>query len=173
MHSHTTTAKGRTPEKTAARNRAGFESRGTAEATSETATDTEERLLLRSLGFPAAGTEPVSLPQRQPLQRLPRSPRLPGLRRQPRMAWPRRLPWLRSAYLVEIFRATRSRFLRTLRSDRAASLREDERGAVTAEYALVIVAAVAFAGLLIVIMRSEEVRAMLVSLVQNALGSAG
>ncbi|WP_369795289.1 DUF4244 domain-containing protein [Leucobacter sp. G161] len=49
----------------------------------------------------------------------------------------------------------------------------DERGAVTAEYALVIMAAVAFAGLLIVIMRSEEVRAMLLSLVQNALGSAG
>ncbi|MGO3146308.1 MAG: DUF4244 domain-containing protein [Leucobacter sp.] len=49
----------------------------------------------------------------------------------------------------------------------------DDRGAVTAEYALVIMAAVAFAGLLIVIMRSDEVRAMLLQLVQNALGSAG
>ncbi|MBL3683281.1 DUF4244 domain-containing protein [Leucobacter aridicollis] len=60
---------------------------------------------------------------------------------------------------------------------RGASLRvrftEDDRGAVTAEYALVIMAAVAFAGLLIVIMRSAEVRAMLLALVQNALGSAG
>lgn len=53
------------------------------------------------------------------------------------------------------------------------ALAADDRGAVTAEYALVIMAAVAFAGLLIVILRSEEVRAMLVSLVQGALGSAG
>lgn len=57
--------------------------------------------------------------------------------------------------------------------ERLRRLLADERGAVTAEYALVIMAAVAFAGLLIVIMRSEEVRAMLLSLVQNALGSAG
>ncbi|UTX53582.1 DUF4244 domain-containing protein [Leucobacter aridicollis] len=60
---------------------------------------------------------------------------------------------------------------------RGASLRvrfrADERGAVTAEYALVIMAAVAFAGLLIVIMRSEEIRGALLGLVQNALGSAG
>ena len=48
-----------------------------------------------------------------------------------------------------------------------------ERGAVTAEYAIVIMAAVAFAGLLVAIMRSGEIRAMLVELVQNALGSAG
>lgn len=50
---------------------------------------------------------------------------------------------------------------------------EEERGAVTAEYALIIMAAVAFAGLLITILRSDEVRAMLVNLVQTALGSAG
>lgn len=49
----------------------------------------------------------------------------------------------------------------------------DDRGAVTAEYALVILAAVAFAGVLVAIMRSEEVRAMLVELVQRALGAAG
>lgn len=48
-----------------------------------------------------------------------------------------------------------------------------ERGAVTAEYAVVILAAVAFAGLLVAIMRSGEIREMLVSLVQNALGAAG
>lgn len=52
------------------------------------------------------------------------------------------------------------------------SLAED-RGAVTAEYALVIMAAVAFAGLLVAIMRSGEIRQMLVDLVQNALASAG
>lgn len=48
-----------------------------------------------------------------------------------------------------------------------------ERGAVTAEYAIVIMAAVAFAGLLVVILRSPEVQDMLKQLVQNALESAG
>lgn len=56
---------------------------------------------------------------------------------------------------------------------RMRSTLQDDRGAVTAEYAIVIMAAVAFAGLLVAIMRSGEVRAMLVDLVQNALGSAG
>lgn len=50
---------------------------------------------------------------------------------------------------------------------------DEERGAVTAEYAIVILAAVAFAGLLVAIMRSSEIRAMLVQLVENALGAAG
>ncbi|CAG7617283.1 DUF4244 domain-containing protein [Leucobacter soli] len=49
----------------------------------------------------------------------------------------------------------------------------DDRGAVTAEYAIVILAGVAFAGLLVAILRSDEVRQVLVDLVQNALGSAG
>lgn len=48
-----------------------------------------------------------------------------------------------------------------------------DRGAVTAEYAVVILAAVAFAGLLVAILRSGEIRSMLVDLVQNALSSAG
>lgn len=48
-----------------------------------------------------------------------------------------------------------------------------DRGAVTAEYAIVIMAAVAFAGLLVAIMRSSEIRQMLVDLVQSALGTAG
>lgn len=61
------------------------------------------------------------------------------------------------------------------RPKRLAPLRgEDaERGAVTAEYAIVILAGVAFAGVLVAIMRSGEIRQMLVDLVQNALGSAG
>nr|WP_166987612.1 DUF4244 domain-containing protein [Canibacter zhoujuaniae] len=48
-----------------------------------------------------------------------------------------------------------------------------DRGAVTAEYAIVIMAAVAFAGLLVVIMRSGTVQEMLTNLVQQALASAG
>ena len=50
---------------------------------------------------------------------------------------------------------------------------ENDRGAVTAEYAIVIMAAVAFAGLLVAIMRSGEIRGMLVQLVESALSAAG
>jgi hypothetical protein len=53
------------------------------------------------------------------------------------------------------------------------SLLDRDRGAVTAEYAVVIMGAVAFAGLLVVILSSGEVRGMLLDLVQRALGSAG
>jgi hypothetical protein len=49
----------------------------------------------------------------------------------------------------------------------------DEAGAATAEYAIVIMAAVGFAGLLVVILRSGEVQAILTDLVQRALNSAG
>lgn len=49
----------------------------------------------------------------------------------------------------------------------------DDRGAATAEYAIVIMAAVGFAGLLVVILRSGEVQAILTDLVQRALNSAG
>ena len=55
----------------------------------------------------------------------------------------------------------------------ARDLAGDERGAVTAEYAIVIMAAVAFAGLLVAIMRSKEIREMLVRLVENALAAGG
>ncbi|QNN63906.1 DUF4244 domain-containing protein [Leucobacter denitrificans] len=70
-------------------------------------------------------------------------------------------------------RSVRGRFARWRASRVARELAEDDRGAVTAEYALIIMAAVAFAGLLIVILRSDEVRQMLLTLVQNALNSAG
>jgi hypothetical protein len=53
-----------------------------------------------------------------------------------------------------------------------AKLRVDT-GAATAEYAIVIMAAVGFAGLLVVILRSGEVQAILTDLVQRALNSAG
>lgn len=49
----------------------------------------------------------------------------------------------------------------------------DNRGAATAEYAIVTMAAVAFAGLLVAIMRSEQVRGMLMDLVQRALSFGG
>ena len=61
--------------------------------------------------------------------------------------------------------------LRGARSARRAL--QDERGAVTAEYAIIIMAAVAFAGVLVAIVRSEQIREMLVTLVENALGSGG
>ena len=52
---------------------------------------------------------------------------------------------------------------------RARSLFADESGAATAEYAITTMAAVAFAGLLVVIMRSDEVRGILTDLVRRAL----
>jgi hypothetical protein len=48
-----------------------------------------------------------------------------------------------------------------------------ERGAATAEYAIATMAAVGFAGLLVVIMRSDEVRQILTDLVRSALTFAG
>jgi hypothetical protein len=44
-----------------------------------------------------------------------------------------------------------------------------ERGAATAEYVIATMAAVGFAGLLVIIMRGDEVRGMLTELVRNAL----
>lgn len=44
-----------------------------------------------------------------------------------------------------------------------------ERGAATAEYAVATMAAVGFAGLLVVILRGGEVRGILTELVRNAL----
>ncbi len=52
---------------------------------------------------------------------------------------------------------------------RAARLYADETGAATAEYAIATMAAVAFAGLLVVIMRSDEVRGILTDLIRRAL----
>ncbi|MBA8815535.1 Flp pilus assembly pilin Flp [Microbacterium halimionae] len=51
---------------------------------------------------------------------------------------------------------------------RTGIMRDDE-GAATAEYAIATMAAVAFAGLLVVIMRSDEVRGILEDLVRRAL----
>ena len=51
-------------------------------------------------------------------------------------------------------------------------LRNDE-GAATAEYAITIMAAVGFAGLLVAILRSGEVQGILTDLVHRALTVAG
>lgn len=48
-----------------------------------------------------------------------------------------------------------------------------ERGAATAEYAIATLAAVGFAGLLVVILRSDEVRGMLTEVVRSALQLPG
>lgn len=52
-------------------------------------------------------------------------------------------------------------------------VRSLERGAATAEYAIATMAAVGFAGLLVVIMRSDEVRGILTDLVRSALTFSG
>ncbi|MBD3758081.1 MULTISPECIES: DUF4244 domain-containing protein [unclassified Microbacterium] len=59
-----------------------------------------------------------------------------------------------------------ARRARALYRDRLLS---DETGAATAEYAVATMAAVAFAGLLVMIMRSDEVRGILTDLVRRAL----
>lgn len=57
--------------------------------------------------------------------------------------------------------------------ERCGQIFRDETGAATAEYAIATMAAVGFAGLLVVIMRSDEVRGMLTELVRNALTFSG
>ena len=49
----------------------------------------------------------------------------------------------------------------------------DDRGAATAEYAIATMAAVGFAGLLVVILRSDEVRGLLTDIVRTALSIPG
>ena len=50
---------------------------------------------------------------------------------------------------------------------------DPEEGASTAEYGIVMLAAVGFAGLLVLILQSDEVRSMLLDIVRNALSIAG
>nr|WP_255455669.1 DUF4244 domain-containing protein [Cryobacterium lactosi] len=60
---------------------------------------------------------------------------------------------------------------RTVRSNSFRALRrmKEDRGAATAEYIVATMAAVGFAGLLIVILRGDEVRGILTDLVRSAL----
>lgn len=48
-----------------------------------------------------------------------------------------------------------------------------EAGMATAEYAIGTLAAVAFAGLLLAILRSEQVRSLLLGIIQSALSVGG
>ncbi len=57
--------------------------------------------------------------------------------------------------------------------DRMLRTAADDGGAATAEYAITIMAAVGFAGLLVVILRSGEVQAILTGLVTSALSVGG
>lgn len=62
-----------------------------------------------------------------------------------------------------------ARTIAALRREKFLTNTDVERGAVTAEYAIVIMAALAFAGLLVVIMKSPEIQHMLFDLVSKAL----
>ncbi|MBT1621527.1 DUF4244 domain-containing protein [Curtobacterium flaccumfaciens pv. oortii] len=53
--------------------------------------------------------------------------------------------------------------------DRLRVVAQDDQGSATAEYAVVILAAVAFAGVLVAVMRSGEVQTILTELVRGAL----
>lgn len=63
--------------------------------------------------------------------------------------------------------------MRTRILPRIAARAARDDGAATAEYAITIMAAVGFAGLLVVIMRSAEVQQILTDLVRHALAFAG
>ncbi|MET3141087.1 MULTISPECIES: DUF4244 domain-containing protein [unclassified Arthrobacter] len=55
------------------------------------------------------------------------------------------------------------------RSERRGRLSASEAGMATAEYAIATLAAVGFAGLLVFILRSDEVRGFLLNLIRTAL----
>lgn len=63
--------------------------------------------------------------------------------------------------------------IQRIRRRLASNIQGAEAGASTAEYAIVTMAAVAFAGLLVAILRSDEVRGILFDLVQRALTFGG
>ncbi|GAB2763214.1 DUF4244 domain-containing protein [Sinomonas soli] len=96
------------------------------------------------------GTRPAALP-------VPREDR--GVRRRPR----RRARVLGTR--VRRRTAVRVQLLRLWLEGRGAG----EHGMATAEYAIATLGAVAFAGLLVVIMRSDEVRGFLLAIIRQAL----
>lgn len=55
------------------------------------------------------------------------------------------------------------------RTEPSAALLNDEEGSTTAEFAIVTLAAVAFAGLLVSILSSGDVRGLLMGLIRQAL----
>lgn len=65
------------------------------------------------------------------------------------------------------------RSIRQIIGHGSRSFMHDERGSATAEYAVATMAAVGFAGLLVAILRGDEVRGILTDLVRRALTSNG
>jgi hypothetical protein len=61
----------------------------------------------------------------------------------------------------------------TLLKKSAARRLAADAGSATAEYAIATLAAVGFAGLLVVILRSDAVRGMLTDLIKHALSFSG
>ncbi|HEY8281698.1 MAG TPA: DUF4244 domain-containing protein [Leifsonia sp.] len=51
-------------------------------------------------------------------------------------------------------------------------LRDDDTGSATAEYAITAMGAVAFAGVLVALLRGDEIRGILTDLVKRALSAA-
>ena len=67
----------------------------------------------------------------------------------------------------------RHRLINPLRARWARLRQARESGMATAEYAIATVAAAGFAGLLIVILKSDEVRQTLLGIIQSALQIGG
>lgn len=76
---------------------------------------------------------------------------------------------MNSTSLPRLTRRRAARLFTEPPSSRVGRVLGDDTGAATAEYAIATMAAVAFAGLLVVIMRSDEVRGILTDLVRRAL----
>lgn len=82
---------------------------------------------------------------------------------------------IRARVLVAAARWSRCLRVRTGRAMESLAARwgvvtaRPEAGMATAEYAIATLAAVAFAGLLLVIMRSDEVRGLLLGIIREAL----
>ncbi len=77
------------------------------------------------------------------------------------------------AALAEALEASRIELLGPERTEVKSRNWLDDSGAATAEYAIATMAAVGFAGLLVVMLRSEEVRGILTDVVRHALAIPG
>lgn len=111
----------------------------------------------------AAEPEEVNMNSRLPIQRGVAQPH-------------RRVRSDRGGGRSEVVRTDASVVPRAIVHHRLSRLRgmlADESGSATAEYAVATMAAVGFAGLLVLILRGDEVRGILTDLVRKALTVAG
>jgi hypothetical protein len=74
-----------------------------------------------------------------------------------------------TAEIREIYPGARARAAGPVRSRHRSRFTGSEAGMATAEYAIATLAAVGFAGVLVFIMRSDEVRGFLLNLIRTAL----